>query len=194
LKDFLCYQFMSINSEIRNLEDQIDMKDIENQFPDEDKPAWPFFVVALDKYSKHCSMLCNLLTDYPLLKNRIETLRKRCIQKKMLLKELNKHSKRASWHITRLYRARNTITHSGIIPKNLKELVEHLHSYVDQCFYELLDILVFNSEFNSISNALIESQLRKDDVYSMLKDDSPLSRSDLITIMKYCYIYLEPVS
>ncbi len=192
LKDFLCYQFISIDSAIRTIAKQVTMNDIENKFPDEDKSAWPYYIVALDKYSEQRKQLCELLSNYPLLKYRIVTLSDLCKDKKKLKGELYKHSDRVSWHIYRLYRARNTIIHSGFIPNNLQELVEHLHSYADQCFYEILNILVFNSELNSISNALIESQLRKDEVYTLLDIQSPLCRSDLITILKYCYIHLEP--
>lgn len=55
-----------------------------------------------------------------------------------LEKELARYGKRVSWHIDRMYRARNSIVHAGQTPSNIKELGEHLHSYLDVLLDEVL--------------------------------------------------------
>ena len=55
-----------------------------------------------------------------------------------LEKELERYGQRVSWHIDRMYRARNSIVHAGQTPAHIKELGEHLHSYLDVLLDEVL--------------------------------------------------------
>ena len=51
---------------------------------------------------------------------------------------IDRYVQRVTWHLYRMYRARNAIIHSGEVPHNLRYLGEHLHSYVDSTLTEFI--------------------------------------------------------
>ena len=83
-----------------------------------------------------------------------------------------------------MYRTRNSIIHSGDNPYHLTELLEHLHSYVDQCLSMMLISLTFDKNIRSISDFIVGSQLQKDEIVALFDSKLPFTRSDLSTIMK----------
>ena len=187
LNDFWYYHFSFINSSIRSLEKQKCIKTLKELFPVKDKSIWPF-LIALDEFSTQRETLYKSLSDFPLVKCRIMQLMDLCTDKKSISSFLNDHTSRLLWHITRLYRTRNSIIHSGQSPNNLQELLEHLHCYADQCLINMLMGLSNKTNIKSISNFLIDSQLRMDAIYSILdnninkRDKTPLNKSELLAI------------
>lgn len=182
-KKYLDDLFYSISSAIYELNKQLDMSIIEEQILEEDRANWHLTIICEEKYSEQRNILYSFLADYPLLKYRISQLSELCKDRKNLLLKVNNHSRRVSWHIRRLYRARNNIIHSGVIPSNLHDLVEHLHVYVHLCLADIVLLLAGKRKLESFSNAHIAIQLRKEELISLLDNHSPFSTADLFKII-----------
>ena len=86
-----------------------------------------------------------------------------------MLKDVERYSQRIMWHFKRLYRTRNAIVHSGEIPLHLKELGEHLHSYVDDCMFEIALTLANKRYLQTIDNVVLDVQIRGDDIMNYLR-------------------------
>lgn len=92
---------------------------------------------SIEKNKSYCEELYVLLERQPLLKNRIYFLSQKFSSAGAVLKTLNAHTERITWQISRIYRARNLIIHSGRSVAYVNILVENLHSYLDRT----LDVL-----------------------------------------------------
>ena len=78
--------------------------------------------------------------------------------RKDLLNLSNQYAERITWHMYRLYRARNMIIHSGKRPTHIKDLGEHLHTYVD-CLVKEVIISLALKPLCQISNVFINLEL-----------------------------------
>ena len=87
-----------------------------------------------------------------------------------MLNELDRYEQRLRWHLQRLYRTRNAIIHSGEASPNLKSLGEHLHDYVDEIVFEIVDKITSYSSLCSIDNVIIDSQTFMDKIYRDYKN------------------------
>lgn len=116
------------------------------------------------------------LKDFPLIRSRIYALNSMLHDKCSMKKELRRIEQRIKWHLTRLYRTRNAIIHSGEHPEFLKELGEHLHCYADICLKNIILQLV---DFKSIDAAIIDVQLKMEFIWSMLEKNSDFVDADL---------------
>jgi len=94
------------------------------------------------------------------------------------MKIVNDYGQRITWHLYRMYRARNSVIHSGETPKNLKMLGEHLHVYVDSIIYEILSRMSSYNNLNSIESAMFEAHISYDIFIELLKKDK-LDKNDL---------------
>lgn len=180
--DYLSYLHLSIEASISKLIDRDRIQLIIEKVDEEDRNHWLLFVIALDKYEKQRTELYSLLKSYPVLRSRIALLHEMCNNKKEFLKSIDTFEQRVDWHITRLYRTRNTIIHSGLIPKNTEDLTEHLHSYVDECLNEIIVSLATNPQLGTISNCIIDAQIRSEDNSSLLSGNNKICREVLISL------------
>jgi hypothetical protein len=90
----------------------------------------------------------------PLFFLRLQELKKLFLTAKTIKEGISEHENRIKWHMQRMYRVRNKITHKGEKIQNIKYLTENLNSYyhvvvehIDKCA----------SEYNNLKN--IESIL-----------------------------------
>ena len=118
-----------------------------------------------------------------MFRSRIKRLHELCSNKKELQKAIDQYTQRIKWHITRLYRTRNTIIHSGINPENLRELVDHLHSYCDECLFEIVFLLSSKPQLESISNALIYDELLAEKNLAMLQEKAAVNKTEIIALL-----------
>ena len=120
------------------------------------------------------------LTHYPLIRSRISQLHEDVFKdKKKYVTELNRYAQRLTWHIQRLYRIRNSIIHSGEIDDNIKSLVEHLHSYVDEIILEIVDRLTQENSLGSIQNVLMDAQVYLDSIEKEWKKNEAFTLEDI---------------
>lgn len=105
-----------------------------------------------------------------------------------LEKELERYGQRVSWHIDRMYRARNSIVHAGQTPANIKELGEHLHSYLDVLLDEVLAHFHsggFRSVSEIISGLEFEYEVYRLTIHGV--ELSKLSDQEICTVMRSEY-------
>ena len=178
-KDYFFYLFYSIVSDIEEVIDGKILSTIIDSIEDAEKSNGLIYIIALKKYGDQRKKLYEALDKYPLIRSRISQLNEICSCKKLLQESLNNYTQRIQWHITRLYRTRNTIIHSGKTPDYLRELVEHLHSYSDECLLELIVLLAHNSRLGTLSNAIISIQLRVEKSNALLNSKSPVTKDDI---------------
>lgn len=146
---------------------------------DEEDERWLFKVIAGKGYEGQRNNIYQLLADYPIIRSRISRLNELCSSKNRIYKTVSKFTDRISWHLTRLYRTRNSIIHSGDTTHNLRELAEHLHSYVDECLLEMIILLATSPEMKSTSNAILYVQLRAEDLLARLNSKDPVEDEDI---------------
>jgi hypothetical protein len=71
------------------------------------------------------------LDNYPLLRFRFYEIGEKFRSSKRVRETLLAHRKKVGWHLQRIYRARNLISHTAQALPYLPALVENLHVYID---------------------------------------------------------------
>lgn len=137
-------------------------------------------LILLPEYSSLLDDITDEMPRYPVVRTRMLTLHDRYKNRNELYALAEKYGKRISWHMSRIYRARNQITHSGGKPKYLKDLCEHLHSYVDGVTFEIIVKLVCGNLCH-LSNVLTDCSLLIEEEEAYLKEPKAI---DLDTIKK----------
>ena len=173
--------FAIIKKDISTAVDKNLISEIINSIDEADISNGMTYIIALEKYEDQRKKICAELKDYPLLRNRIFKLNELCRDKKQLLDNINAYAQRITWHFTRLYRTRNAIIHLGSNPDYLRELVEHLHSYSDECLSMLIFLLAKKPQLETISNAIIHVQFRVEKIITRLKskETEAVSKDDI---------------
>ncbi len=157
--DYFCTLFGKIEEDLFDNVNKKKINEIRNKIGSSDS-KWIQELVLVKGNSEERKMLIDLLADYPIIRSRICQLNEKLKDYKSVLILANQHRDRLKWHIRRLYRTRNAIIHSGDTPHAVKELLRHLHNYVDQCINEMIYLLMMNREINSIQSANIEIKVR----------------------------------
>lgn len=169
-RDYLPCVFKDIADNLKNIigEEQFEklLSDIEEEGTKNFKIAC---FVMLPKYSEKLDAFVDCLVQYPVLRSRLLNLHDTCKQRKDLNNLIEHYGQRVSWHLYRVYRARNIITHAGKRPNDLKDLGEHLHSYVDSVAGEMIVKLSMGSLCH-ISNVIVDSDLQQEDIDGYLKE------------------------
>ena len=124
-------------------------------------------ILLLDKYGTYVDEFVDRLVSYPVLRTRILEIRDKCHKMNDLYNMSVKYAKSVSWQISRIYRARNKIIHSGKEVRDIKDLGEILHSYVDSIVSEVL-VQLSQGTLCDINNVLIDSELRRKLLYQEL--------------------------
>lgn len=124
--------------------------------------------------------LYSYLSNYPILRSRVAQLNLICEKKSRFKTELERFTRRITWHLIRLYRTRNSIIHSGDVSKNLIFLGEHLHSYVDACVWEILFKLTSEKQLCTIENVVIDVTFEIEKIIETLSSDDIFSDEDLL--------------
>ena len=150
----------------------------------EEKDDWLCHLLFLPQFSEVRTEVYAWLKDYPLLRSRMSQISNDFAEKKHILADMERFGKRISWHFKRLYRTRNSIIHAGENPENLKELGEHLHSYVDECLLEIITLLVANYQLQNIDNAIIDIQLREDAIRRCLHQKGKIDEASIGILFK----------
>lgn len=97
---------------------------------------------------------------YPLLRYRVCTLSDSLQNSKEIKSLIKAHTQRVTWHLHRIYRARNYIIHDANSNNRLNEgLVINLHSYVDTLFSEVITHISISPYNDSIYDAITNHKL-----------------------------------
>ena len=135
-------------------------------------------MIFLPQYECVLNELTDYLLNYPVIRSRILNLHDRYTNKKDLFNLTEVYAERVRWHLFRIYRARNAITHSGVTPMYIKDLGEHLHSYVDDLIHAIIFRLSF-SKLCSISSAIIDCELNFHAISNLFSKKDPFDENSL---------------
>ncbi len=136
-------------------------------------------LVTLCEYEDLRKELNDYLINFPILRSRISQMSQLCKRKIDFKNDLDRFTRRVTWHLMRLYRTRNSIIHSGEMIPNLKPLGEHLHSYVDACVWEIIVSLVSEKHLGTIENAIIDQMIQMENIIKELSEREEFTRNDL---------------
>lgn len=130
-------------------------------------------LILLPCYSQKLDDFVDCLMNYPVLRTRMLNLHDDCPARSDLNKLVSRYTQRISWHLYRIYRARNAIVHSGKHPNDLKDLGEHLHTYVDSLVMEVIVKLSMGT-LDRISNVLVDAELQQEINDSYFSENAPI--------------------
>lgn len=139
-------------------------------------------LILLPEYSSLLDDITDEMPRYPVVRTKMLTLHDRCKKRNELYALAERYGKRIGWHMSRIYRARNQITHSGGKPQHLKDLGEHLHSYVDSITAEVVVKLISGNLCN-LSNVLTDCSLLIEEEKEYLKESKAIDLDTIKTIV-----------
>lgn len=134
-------------------------KDINNGFGSNDlEHTFAFLAFKSTQPDRDC--LFASTETYPLLRYRVCTLSDSLQNSKEIKSLIKAHTQRVTWHLHRIYRARNYIIHDANSNNRLNEgLVINLHSYVDTLFSEVITHISISPYNDSIYDAITNHKL-----------------------------------
>lgn len=132
-----------------------------------------FAFLALSEYDDLRKDVYKKLDAYPLLRYRIYTLNNNFRKSENIKRLLEEHEKKTTWHIQRIYRARNCIIHDGENIVNIESLVENLHSYIDILCVGVIKILSGKEQEYSITDTIYEMKIREKVFYDLIEKEEP---------------------
>ena len=182
LKYLPCY-FEHLSMNLR----QITPEEIWNNLVGTIKECWTdaekiAFLTLCPKYSDALDSYTDHLQSYPVIRTRLLKLHddfSKC--RKDMFNYIERYAQRVSWHLYRIYRARNAITHNGRQPHDIKDLGEHLHSYVDCLVDEILVKMCLGS-LGNVSSVFVDSTLYLDSIESSLQADVPFDEKSIALV------------
>ena len=178
-KEYIIMLFKDLDG---NLKDNLSIEqynDIINSIDGNDNKYKIAALITLEKYETLRQKLYKYLNNYPILRSRISQMSSLCKRRNSFLNDLERFTRRITWHIIRLYRTRNSIIHSGDKPNNLKPLGEHLHSYIDACIWQLMVSLTSEKHLYSIDNVLIDEIFQLERITKELSSKEKFKEDDL---------------
>ena len=123
------------------------------------------------------------LSQNPLLRSRLFSLRKTLTDGKSIMLFLDSHKARIEWQIKRLYRMRNIATHLGVEVSGANIAVNHLHNYFDYA----VNYMLCKEESGDyvISSAAVVFEAKNDNRIhaELLKENKPLSLDNYISYL-----------
>lgn len=138
---------------------------------------------AYTESSMEMKKIYGYLSQNPLLRTRLFSLRKALADGKSIATFLNSHKTRIEWQIKRLYRMRNIATHLGNEVSGIDIAANHLHNYFDY----VVNYMLCKSENGDyvISTAAVVFEAKNDNRIhaEMLKENNPLSLDNYVAYL-----------
>ncbi len=134
-------------------------------------------LLALTRPKDHPDILSLLqaTAPHPLLCNRVFSLWKLFSDPSLLLKDAETSRQRTSWHLLRIYRARNLIVHYGEEVPSVPHLLDHLQYYFSLTLSRILDSLSSHETWTP-ADAIAHWTQRDGYILHQLKHDAHLLR------------------
>jgi hypothetical protein len=111
-------------------------------------------LLTCQEFEKERQELCQLIDFSPLLRNRCYWCYRQFSTTKAISGTLKAHRQRVTWHIKRIYTARNQIVHSADSLPYVGTLVENLHSYLDILIDCVVRVGITSKQFAEIDTLL----------------------------------------
>lgn len=145
-------------------------------------------MIFLKQYSGLLDSVIDNLQSYPVLRSRILDLHDNHKTRKDIASDANQYARRITWHLYRLYRARNQITHSGKKPADLKDLGEHLHTYVC-CLANEVIISLALKPLCHIPNVFIDLELEYETKDQYFLQNAPIDNESISKLFPSYYSF-----
>lgn len=123
------------------------------------------------------------LSQNPLLRTRLFSLRKALADGEKITAFLDLHRTRIEWQIKRLYRMRNVATHLGVAISGMDIAANHLHNYFDYVVNYILCKSENEDYIVSISAVVFEAKNDNRIHIEMLKENRSLSANNYMTYL-----------
>lgn len=140
-------------------------------------------IIFLDEYSQIREEIYSKITN-PNIRSRISQLNELGGNSKYLYKYTEQYKTRVSWHITRMYRIRNSIIHSGDSDNKIEHICNHLHAYVDILIDEMVNRLTCGMQLSSVDDVITFNQFRCDELQKVLNQDKRIDKEMISYILK----------
>lgn len=140
--------------------------------------AFVIYFATYKEDSAEMKMIYANLSQNPLLRSRIFSMRKKFTNGRSISKFLERHKLRIEWQLKRLYRIRNIATHIGTLTLGADMAINHLHNYFDYVVNYMLCKSENGDFVQNISALVFES---KNDIRihtELLKSNECLSESN----------------
>lgn len=186
-KDYMHEVLNNIDDDLKDNLDDAEYNALIESIKDKDKYSIGDFIF-LPEFESLREEYFLKLDRFPNIRTKIYRLYLLRNDKSQINKLSDKYAQRIKWHIYRLYRARNSIVHSGETPDNIQRLGEHLHIYVDRILLEILMKLAKESSLTSVSDILIDTRLLVNKVTATLTEKTPINKND-VSLMCESYNY-----
>ena len=130
-------------------------------------------LILLPQYNSLLDGFVDSLPAYPVIRSRMLNLNTDIRKRDDLGNLCDRFAQRVAWHLYRIYRARNTIVHTGKRPFDLYDLCGHLHSYVDCVSTEVIYKLCLGSLCH-LSNVIVDSELMQKSLNTLFSSSEPI--------------------
>lgn len=141
------------------------------------------YLTLCPKYSKTLDSYTDHLQAYPVIRTRLLNLHDNYSEhRRDMFNYIGRYAQRVSWHLYRIYRARNAITHNGKRPRDIKDLGEHLHAYVD-CLLEEILVKMCMGSLDKASSVFVDSSLYLNSIETYLKIDEPFDEMGIALLL-----------
>lgn len=131
--------------------------------------------LLLGKYNKDFDAFIDRFVNYPVLRSRMTNIHDDfSTNMKAYLNISEKYAQRVKWHLYRIYRVRNSIAHNGQRHKLIKDIGEHLHSYVDAVMSNVI-IKLATMQLCKEENVFVSDAFEIDNIYTQLSSAEPFN-------------------
>ncbi len=144
-------------------------------------------LILLDEYNNARTELYSLLSEFPFIRYKIFNINKRYENHGSIQKDIVRFENRLKWHLRRLYRARNTIIHSGETPEHLQYLTKHLMEYTSQLLGEIIFNLTIREDISNVESLFIDIELFNSNLkaYLLKEPKNHISKEDIVYLISY---------
>lgn len=144
-------------------------------------------LVLHNKYDDLRMSLSDQLAQYPVIRFRFHILHQASSNHKSLLSPCTRYVDRVRWHISRIYRTRNAIVHSGETPAYIRNLGEHLHYYLDILLFECFNRLCNGTQLCKVEIALFDAYLSFESLKNRFSDKNNITFDDITELVEPLY-------
>ena len=141
-------------------------------------------LIIHNKYDDLRAGLSGQLAQYPVIRFRLHTLHHFADNHKSLLSPCTRYIERVRWHLSRIYRTRNAIVHSGNTPSYIRNLGEHLHYYLDVLLFECFNRLCNGTQLCKIEIALFDAYLSFKSLRNRFSDKNEITFDDIAELVE----------
>lgn len=135
-------------------------------------------LLVLEENDSKVDDLLGHLDLFPLLKNRVTLYNEWFKNPKEVKSFIERHSKKITWQIRRIYRARNTLVHHGNKPQQLPILLENLSSYFHKVMDELEELMEHN-KVRSIEHGILEMKIHYEENLNFINEQKSITKENL---------------